>query len=85
MCRKSRFNSKSHLAECCSFIFNPFMTLSYRNQSIDLQWIGFYMITASVMKGLKEIKQVALASEASKTFLDFITQHQVLVMFILMK
>ena len=79
MCRKSRFNSKSHLAECCSFIFNPFMTLSYRNQSIDLQWTGFYMITSSVMKGLKEIKQ------ASKTFLDFITQHQVLVMFILMK
>ena len=29
--------------------------LSYRNQSIDLlvnQWTGFYMITASVMKGL---------------------------------
>ena len=28
--------------------------LSYRNQSID-QWTGFYMITASVMKGLKQI------------------------------
>ena len=39
----------------------------------------------NVMKGLKEMKQVALASEASKTFLDFITQHQVLVVFILMK
>ena len=56
MCRKSRFNSKSHLAECCSFIFNPFMTLSYRNQSIDLQWTGFYMITTSVMKKLIESK-----------------------------
>ena len=28
-------------------------SLSYRNQSIDL--IGFYMVTASVMKGLTDI------------------------------
>ena len=26
--------------------------LSYRNQSIDLEWTGFYMITASIMKEL---------------------------------
>ena len=35
------------------------MLLSYRNQSIDLlcnQWTGFYMIPASIMKGLNKTK-----------------------------
>ena len=35
------------------------MLLSYRNQSIDLlcnQWTGFYMIPASIMKGLNQTK-----------------------------
>ena len=37
--------------------FNSFMTeaVSYRNQSIDNQWTGFYMITAPVMKELSEL------------------------------
>ena len=35
---------------------------SYRNQSIDLLQTGFYMITASAMKQLKEFKWINLYS-----------------------
>ena len=40
-----------------TYIFNSFMSLSYRNQTIVLlcanQWTGFYMIGTFVMKELK--------------------------------
>ena len=34
--------------------------LSYRNQSAN-QWAGFYMITASDMKGLRSLSDIALS------------------------
>ena len=43
------------------------MTLSYRNQSIDLQWTGFYMITASVMKELSKERLQSKLKEAGES------------------
>ena len=48
---RNSFFETWNLSDLRTFTLSRRRPLSYRNQSID--WTGFYMITASVMKGLK--------------------------------